>query len=204
LHLSDLALEIDGDPAFGRVDAVVVDAGVAASHQPGALIELPVLVAVASPPLAGQVARFVFEADRDAVAGEGPELLAEPIAEFPLPLSRQERTDLLAAAEELVAVSPLGVLGVGKDDAIWVAAVQASSASWTFRRAVSSVKGGTIGADIGFLSGSVIPASRGRWQASRARRASAPRPLSAAQATEGSSSGSTTGKSTSTSNALLK
>ena len=40
------------DPPLARLDAVVVDARVAAAHQPGLLVELPVLVAVAAPPLA--------------------------------------------------------------------------------------------------------------------------------------------------------
>jgi hypothetical protein len=71
------------------------------------LVELPVLVAVAAPPLSVGVARLVLEADGDAVVGEGPQLLAQAVVEFALPLALEERADGVAALEELVAVSPL-------------------------------------------------------------------------------------------------
>ena len=46
------ARSVRRDPPLARFDAVVVDARVAAAHEPGVLVELPVLVAVAAPPLA--------------------------------------------------------------------------------------------------------------------------------------------------------
>src|SRR5438552_2292931 len=58
------AVEIDPPLVLG--DPVVVDAGVAAPHV-AVVGELPVLIAVASPPLSRPVAALVFEAHRDAV-----------------------------------------------------------------------------------------------------------------------------------------
>jgi hypothetical protein len=53
------------------VDPDVVDAGLAAGHQP-VLVELPQLLAVAAPPLTVTVVAFVLEADGDPVVGPGP------------------------------------------------------------------------------------------------------------------------------------
>src|SRR6478735_4130239 len=65
--------------AFGNGD--VVDAGLAPPHVAG-LVELPLLISMGAPPLAGVVMPFVLEADRDAVAGEGPEFLHQPVVRF--------------------------------------------------------------------------------------------------------------------------
>ncbi|GAA3086731.1 hypothetical protein GCM10020254_33990 [Streptomyces goshikiensis] len=103
-------------------DRDVVDAGLAASHQ-AVGVELPLLVAVAAPPLAGRVVPLVLEADGDAVAGVRPQLLAEPVVELAPPLVGEEGADLGAAGEEAVAVAPDGVLRIGEGDALGVAAV---------------------------------------------------------------------------------
>src|SRR3954463_1494062 len=107
---------VDGDAPLARVDPVVVDAGVAAAHV-AELVELPVLVSVAAPPLAVRVVALVLEPHRDAVVVEAPELLAQPVVELACPLAAQEVADRVAAPEELVAVAPVGVLGVGHRDA---------------------------------------------------------------------------------------
>src|SRR5689334_22487416 len=60
--------------ALRLADDDVVDAGVPAPHQ-AQLVELPVLVAVGTEPVAGIVAPFVGEAHRDAVALAGPDFL---------------------------------------------------------------------------------------------------------------------------------
>src|SRR6266545_2105583 len=104
------------DPPLARVDAVVVDARVAAAHEPGLLVELPVLVAVAAPPLARGVVGLVLEAHGDAAALVAPQLLAQAVVELARPLAAQEVLDRLAPLEELVAVAPLRVLGVGERD----------------------------------------------------------------------------------------
>ena len=112
------------DASFPFFDPVVVDARVPAAHQP-VLVELPVLVSVAAPPLPVDVVRLVLEAHRDAVVGEAPELLAGGGTRARAPTCAQKGDDGLAALEELVAVAPLRVLGVGGRDTLGVAGVPA-------------------------------------------------------------------------------
>src|SRR4051794_139268 len=90
------------DGAAGLGDPQVVDAGFAAGHQ-AVGVELPEFVAVAAPPLAGGVAPLVLEGHGDPVVCEGPQLLAERVVVFLVPLAGQEGHDLLAAGQELVA-----------------------------------------------------------------------------------------------------
>src|SRR5215470_14605392 len=108
--------------AVGFRDGDVVDAGVALAHQPVGG-ERPHLVAVAAPPLAGVVVPFILEAHGDAVGGEGPQLLPQAIVELLGPFAPQELLDRGAAGEELAAVAPLRILGVGERDALGIAAV---------------------------------------------------------------------------------
>src|SRR5690606_13223366 len=103
-------------------DAQVVDARLAAAHQPVGG-ELPQLVAVAAPPPAAGVPALVLEPDRDTVLPEGPQLLAERVVEFALPLGGQERLDLRSAAEEPVPVAPERVGRVSAGDERRVAGV---------------------------------------------------------------------------------
>src|SRR6187455_3331378 len=83
---------VDVDPSLALVDPVVIDARVPAAHV-AQLVELPVLVAVAAPPLAVGVAALVLEPHRDAVLVEAPELLAQPVVELARPLAAQEVAD---------------------------------------------------------------------------------------------------------------
>src|SRR5215212_2107701 len=110
------------DAALGLVYLVVVDGGIAAAHQT-VFVELPQLVAVAAPPLSMNVPALVLEPDRDAVLRKTPEVLLQPIVPLPGPLASQKVPDGLPALEELVAVAPLGVLGVGEGDLVGIAGV---------------------------------------------------------------------------------
>src|SRR5215211_8293830 len=110
------------DASLGLVDSVVVDGGVAPAHE-AVSIELPQLIPMTSPPLSIRIVRLVLEPDGDAVLGEAPEVLFQPVVELASPLAPEEGDDLLAALEELVAVAPLRVLGVGEGDLIGVAGV---------------------------------------------------------------------------------
>ncbi len=101
--------------AVAGLDRQVVDAGLAAAHQP-VLVELPVLVAIGPEPVAGIVAVLVLEAHGNTVVVEGPEFLDQAIVELALPFPGQERDDLGAAGEELGAVAPLAVLGISERD----------------------------------------------------------------------------------------
>src|SRR5215831_2719972 len=68
---------------------------------------------------------FVAEPDGNAVGAEGPQLLDQAIVEFPGPLARQERHDLVAALEEFRPVSPMAVRRIGQRHPLGVAAVPA-------------------------------------------------------------------------------
>src|SRR5438874_1309012 len=78
------------------------------------LVELPVLVAVRAEPLAGVVMPLVGEAHGDAVAVEGPQFLDEPVVELLVPFAREELHDGLAPLQELRAIAPHAVRGVGE------------------------------------------------------------------------------------------
>src|SRR3954447_6004313 len=110
------------DAPLGLLDRDVVDARLAAAHV-ALVVELPLLVAVAAPPLPRRVATLVLEAHGDPVAAERPQVLAQRVVELALPLARQELDDRGAAGEELVAVAPLRILAVGGGDALGVARV---------------------------------------------------------------------------------
>ena len=94
-------------------DRQIVDAGDTPSHQ-AALIEFPVLVAVAAEPVAAVVVPLIGKSDGDAVVAKCPEFLDQPVVEFALPFARQERLDSSPALQEFRAIPPLAVLGVGK------------------------------------------------------------------------------------------
>ena len=57
-------------------------------------VEFPVLVAVGAEPLAGVVVPFIGKAHGDAIVGEGPQFLDQPVVQFPCPFARQELVDL--------------------------------------------------------------------------------------------------------------
>src|SRR3984957_16019159 len=108
--------------AVGVFDGEVVDAGEAPQHE-AVRVELPVLVAVGAVPLAGVVVAFVGEPYGNAVSVERPQLLDETVVEFAIPLAGQEGDDLVGAFDELGAVPPVAVDGVGDCDFFGVAGV---------------------------------------------------------------------------------
>src|SRR3954462_10593509 len=110
------------DAPLGLLDRDVVDARLAAAHV-ALVVELPLLVAVAAPPLPRRVATLVLEAHGDPVAAERPQVLAQRVVELALPLAGEERDDRLAAGEELVTVAPLRVLRVRGSDALRIGRV---------------------------------------------------------------------------------
>ena len=68
-----------------RGDRQVVDAGESPLHQTvGA--EFPVLVAIGAEPVPKIVMPFIGEPNRDAIVGEGPELLDQPVVELRAPI----------------------------------------------------------------------------------------------------------------------
>ena len=97
---------------LGLCYGVFVDAGEARGHQTVG-VEAPVLVAVGAEPLAAVVSVFVGEPHRDAVPGEGPELLDQAVVQLPDPLAGEQGLDLLAAIRKLGPVPPTAVGSVG-------------------------------------------------------------------------------------------
>ena len=102
--------------------AQVVDARLAAAHV-SLGVELPLLVAVAAPPLAARIAALVLEANGDPVVRERPEVLPERIVQLAVPLAAEELDDRRTAGQELVAIAPLRVLGVGAGHPLRIAGV---------------------------------------------------------------------------------
>jgi membrane dipeptidase len=111
-----------GDTPVPPLDRNVIDAGLATAHQPVA-VELPQLVPVAAPPLAGPVATLVLETHGDAVAAEGPEFIALHVVELAFPFLDQEPHDLVAPGDEEIAVAPDRVLGAVQADPARIACV---------------------------------------------------------------------------------
>jgi len=66
----------------GFADWQVVDACDAALHQT-VIVKFPVLIAIGPDPVSGVVMTFVSKTHGDPVAGESPELLDQPVIEFP-------------------------------------------------------------------------------------------------------------------------
>src|SRR5919112_67369 len=110
------------DASLGLVDSVVVDGGGAPAHE-AVSIELPQLVPMISPPLSIRIVRLVLEPDGDAVLGEAPVILFQPVVELASPLAPEEGDDLLAAFEELVPVAPLRVLRISQRHLLGVAGI---------------------------------------------------------------------------------
>src|SRR5215831_5426666 len=104
------------------VDGNVVDAGLAAAHQP-VRVELPQFVAIGPPPLPRRVVGLVLESDGDAVLPERPEVLAQRVIEFALPFPGKELDDLVPSGDEAVAIAPHRIDGIGGGDALGIAGV---------------------------------------------------------------------------------
>src|SRR5215831_3780426 len=78
------------------------------------LIELPVLVAVATEPVPAVIVPLVGETHGDAVVAVRPYLLDQPVVELLIPLASKERLNGLAPLEELRAITPAAADGIGQ------------------------------------------------------------------------------------------
>src|SRR3954465_12756648 len=108
--------------ALARMDRKVVDARDTPPHQ-AALVELPVFVAVGAEPVARVVVPLVGEADGDPVLVLRPEFLDQTVIQFVGPLAAEKSDDARPSDEELGAVSPAAILGVGERYVFGVARV---------------------------------------------------------------------------------
>ncbi|KTC63755.1 hypothetical protein AO262_27260 [Pseudomonas fluorescens ABAC62] len=110
--------------ALALLDRQVVDAGKTIGHQ-AVFVEFPILIAVRAKPVAGVVMPFVGITHGNAVVGEGPEFLDQAVIQFPGPFTGKKTFGFFAVMDELGAVTPLGVQGVGQGHPLWVAGIPA-------------------------------------------------------------------------------
>src|SRR6266571_497472 len=99
--------------ALAIFDRQVVDAGDPPSHQT-LFVELPILVAIATKPVARIVVPFICKAHGYPVVAKRPDLFDQPILQLANPLAYEECLDGLAATNELGAVAPDAVHRIGK------------------------------------------------------------------------------------------
>src|SRR5271167_3967764 len=86
-------------------DGQIIDRRMARRGQ-AVLVELPVLIAVGTKPIARIVVPFVGEADGDAIVAKRPQFLDQTVIKLARPLAPKKRDDLLPAGEELGPVAP--------------------------------------------------------------------------------------------------
>src|SRR4029077_7315640 len=110
--------------ALALLDGQVVDRGEAPPHE-AVLVEFPVLVAIGPEPVIRIVAPFVGEPDGDPIALPGPQLLDQPVIKFLGPFPRQKRDDRLAPVQELGAIAPMTVHGIGQRHLLGIARIPA-------------------------------------------------------------------------------
>src|SRR6266404_3222275 len=101
--------------ALAIFDRHVVDAGDAPLHET-VVVELPILVTIATKPLAGIVMPFIGKAHGYPVAVKRPNHLDQPIVQLMLPFPSEKCLDGLAAPDELGAVAPAAIQRIGKRD----------------------------------------------------------------------------------------
>lgn len=66
---------------------------------------------------------FILETNSDAIVAVGPDFLDQFVIQLLGPFALQELDDLLAALNELAAVAPAAVLGIGEGHGRWILAV---------------------------------------------------------------------------------
>src|ERR1700674_1745253 len=87
------------------------------------LVEVPVLVAIATEPVRAIIVPFIGKADGDTVRMEGPHFFNQPVVQFAVPFSRQKCFNRLASLQEFGAVSPPAIGSICERDARWVTRV---------------------------------------------------------------------------------
>src|SRR5712691_8833269 len=87
------------------MDGKVVDRREPKSHEP-VIIELPILIAIGAIPVTRIVVPFASEPHRNAVPGERPQFLDEPVIQLLDPLVRKKSGDFISPIDELRAIPP--------------------------------------------------------------------------------------------------
>src|SRR5882724_8035607 len=99
--------------ALAIFDRQVVDAGDPPSHH-ALFVELPILVAIATKPVARIVVPFICKAHGYPVVAKRPDLLDQPILQLANPLAYEECLDGLAATNDRGAVAPDAIDRIGE------------------------------------------------------------------------------------------
>src|SRR5229473_353912 len=102
--------------------AYVPGSGETTAHQP-IRGELPVFIAIGPEPVARVIMPLIREAHRDTSVMKGPELFDEAVVQFFGPFALEELHNGLAPYQELAAVPPRAVQGIGQRDPCGVAGV---------------------------------------------------------------------------------
>src|SRR5215471_9184586 len=107
---------------LGFFDWEIVNAGNASAHQ-SFLIKFPVLVAVASEPIAAVVMPFVSKPYCDTVIAKCPDFLNQAVIQLFAPLARQKCFNGGAALKEFRSISPDAVHRIRKRDTTGIARI---------------------------------------------------------------------------------
>ena len=99
-------MPLDADAALTGVDRNIIGAHVALGHV-AVSVELPMFVAVSAIPLQGvDVLPLIFEPDRNAIVGIGPEFFHEFVVLFSRPFAFKEIDDCSVALKGFVSIAP--------------------------------------------------------------------------------------------------
>src|SRR5258708_31859577 len=90
--------------------------------------------------MTGVVVPLVLKPHGNPIAGKGPELLDQPIIEFSGPFPLQKGYNSRATLEEIGAISPTTVLGVGERDSRGIARIPRILGNAHFLHRASQIK----------------------------------------------------------------
>src|SRR6266702_1413829 len=108
--------------ALGFLDRQVIDAGQTTAHET-VLGELPVFIGIGPEPMPRVIMPLIREAHRDAGVMKGPELFDEAVVQLFGPFALEKLDNSLAPHQELAAVTPRAVHGIGQRNPCGVAGV---------------------------------------------------------------------------------
>src|ERR1700736_3355134 len=108
--------------ALALLDRQIVDAGNPQVHQT-ALVEFPILIAVAAKPVAAIVVTLIGDTDGDTALAESPDFLDQPVVDLAVPFSGQEFFDCYAALQKFRTIAPAAVARVGERDPLRITRV---------------------------------------------------------------------------------
>src|ERR1700744_6426255 len=99
--------------AIRFLDRQITDAGKSRAHD-AFFIELPILVAVGTKPVSRIVVPLIRKTNGDAVLGEGPQLLDDPVIQLLLPLAREEGDNFRPPIHKLRSIAPARIDGIAE------------------------------------------------------------------------------------------